>query len=159
MRKPPLPLYVAMGTALQGSAYSALALVAARRDRRLGWRHGRPGPLNRLGFGLGAAGIAMLGWAAAGHHQGSPDEARVGITADYITQRGAYARTRNPLYVGGMALWFGCALWRGSRRSALVGALWLCGLAAFGVPFEERKLQAKFGDAYTEYLHRVPRWL
>ena len=159
MRKPPLPLYVAMGAALQGSVYSALALLAARRDRRLGWHRGRPGPLNRLGLGLGAAGVAMLAWAAAGHHHGSPDEVRIGITADYMTQRGAYAHTRNPLYVGGMALWFGWALWRGSRRSALLGGLWLAGLATLGVPFEERKLQAKFGNAYTEYQRRVPRWL
>ena len=154
-----MPLYVALGAGLQGAVYSTLALVAARRDRRLGWRDGHPGPLNRVGLGLGASGVAVLAWAAAGHHEGSPDDVRIGLTADYITEGGAYARTRNPLYLGGMALWLGWALWRGSRRSALVGALWLIGLATLGVPFEERKLDAKFGEAYRDYRRRVPRWL
>ena len=159
MRKPPLPLYVVTGTASQGALYSTLSLVAARRDRRLGWRDGRPGLLNRAGLGVGTLGLGVLAWAAAGHHKGSPDDVRIGVTSDYVTDQGAYGFTRNPLYLGGMTTWFGWALWRGSRRSALAGAVWLTGLAAFGVPFEERKLEAKFGQTYRDYKQRVPRWL
>jgi len=158
VRKLPLPLYVATGAASQGALYSTLALVAARRDRRRGWRDGRPGPLNRAGLGLSALGLGVLGWAAIGHHKGSPDNVSISVTSDYVTDQGAYGFTRNPLYLGGMTVWFGWALWRGSRRSALVGAAWLTGLAGFGVPFEERKLEAKFGASYRDYKQRVPRW-
>ena len=159
MRKLPYPVFVAAGTGFHATVYSTLALVAARHDRRLGWHDGGPGPINRVGLGLGALGLGMLAWAAAGHHQGAPDDIRLAVTADYLTDHGAYGVTRNPLYVGGMTLWFGWAVWRGSRRSALMGALWLAGLATLGVPFEERMLKAKFGDTYREYQQRVPRWL
>ena len=159
MRKPPLPVYVASGAAVQGALYSTLSLVAATGDRRLGWRDGRPGPLNRAGLALSTVGVGVLGWATIGHHKGAPDDLRVSVTSDYITDHGAYGFTRNPLYLGGMTTWFGWALWRGSRRSALVGVAWHAGLAVFGVPFEERMLEAKFGQTYREYQQRVPRWL
>lgn len=159
MRKPSLPVYIASGTVFQATAYSTLALVAAARDRRHGWRDGHPGPLNRTGLGLGALGLALLAWAAAGHHKTAPETVSLAVTADYLTDKGAYGVTRNPLYLGGMTLWFGWAVWRGSLRSALVGVAWLAGLAGFGVPFEEGRLAAKFGESYRDYQRRVPRWL
>ena len=159
MRKLPLPAYVAAGTAFQATAYSTLALLAARHDRRRGWRDGRPGPLNRVGVGLGSLGLSLLAWAAASHHQAAPENGRIAIDPEYLADAGAYGVTRNPLYLGGMTLWFGWAVWRGSRRSALAGVVWLCGLATLGVPFEERRLAAKFGDTYRDYQQRVPRWL
>ena len=158
MRKQSLPVYLVAGTGFHAAVYSTLALLAARHDRRRGWRDGRPGPLNRVGVGLGSLGLALLAWAAAGHHEAAPDEHRLALP-DYLADRGAYGVTRNPLYLGGMTLWFGWAVWRGSLRSALVGSLWVAGLHTLGIPFEERMLKEKFGDTYRDYQQRVPRWL
>jgi protein-S-isoprenylcysteine O-methyltransferase Ste14 len=159
VRKPPLPVFVALGSAFHTTLYSTLARVAARGDRRVGWNDGHPGLINRAGAGLGALGVGMLAWAAAGHHEATARDAALSVRPDYLAERGAYAITRNPLYVGGMAVWFGWALWFGSRRSAIAGALWLAGLMGLGVPYEERLLRAKFGDVYRDYQARVPRWL
>jgi protein-S-isoprenylcysteine O-methyltransferase Ste14 len=159
VRKPSLPVYVAEGTGFHAALYSGLALLTARRDRRRGWHDGRPGPLNLVGIPLGLAGLGFLAGAAAGHHQAAPDDARATVRPEYLARTGAYGVSRNPLYVGGMAVWFGWATWRGSRRSAVSGLLWLTGLAVVGVPYEERMLEAEFGDTYRSYQQRVRRWL
>src|SRR4051812_17111145 len=109
VRTPSKPVYVAAGAGVHAALYSGLSLLAARRDRRRGWRDGRPGPLNWYGVGLGVAGVALLVGAAAGHHQAAPEPGRLAVRPDYLAQRGAYGISRNPLYLGGMTLWFGWA--------------------------------------------------
>ena len=159
MRKPPAGVFVASGVAFQGMVYSALALGASRGDRRRGWRRGRPGPLNRFGIAAVAGGLAFIGWAALGHHRAMNDDLQLTPSPDYLAQGGAYAVSRNPLYVGGMTVWFGWSAYRGSGRAAVAGVLWLTMLSTVGIPFEERKLERAFGDAYLAYRRRVPRWL
>jgi protein-S-isoprenylcysteine O-methyltransferase Ste14 len=76
-----------------------------------------------------------------------------------VIDRGPFAWSRNPLYVGllvgsaGVAL-LGASLW------ALVALPLEWALLRWGavVP-EERYLTAKFGSTYTEYAGRVRRWL
>jgi len=148
VRKPPLPVFVALGLGFHGLVYSLLPRLAARHDRKLGWRGGRPGPVNRVGqAGIGAGALFIAG-AVVGHHRAAPDDHAV-VRPVYLATGGSYARSRNPLYVGGMTIWFGWALFLGSRRAVAVGLAWLAGLALVGVPYEERKLTAQFGDSYT----------
>ncbi len=79
-------------------------------------------------------------------------------TSALITS-GAYARSRNPLYVGLILLYLAGA--------AAVDSLWLLALAvpaivslqAGVIVREERYLEAKFGEAYRDYARRVRRWL
>jgi protein-S-isoprenylcysteine O-methyltransferase Ste14 len=159
VRKPPLAVYVLGGLGFQALVYSALPRLFARRDRRLGWRHGEPGLLNRAGLVPVALGAAFLAWAVVGHYRAAPDDAAPTAMPDYLAQGGAYAVSRNPLYVGGMTMWFGWAVFLGSRRAAVAGAALLVGMGAVGVPWEEHLLKAKFGDTYDAYVARVPRWL
>ena len=159
MRKPGLVVYVVVGTAFHLGLYSALALVFGRRDRRRGWRDGRPGPLNRAGIALVATGAAVLGSAVLGHHRAAPERTSIATTSTYLAQGGAYSFTRNPLYLGGMTAWAGWAIFLGSRRSIAVATMWATVLALVGVPYEERKLTATFGDSYRAYCDKVPRWL
>ena len=151
--------YIAAGMAFHGAVYSTLAISAAARDTRRGWRRGRPGVRNAAGILPVAGGLAFIGWATAGHHAAAGDDRRPTANPTYLAQTGAYAHSRNPLYVGGMSMWLGWAALFGSRRSALLGAAWLAVLAAAGVPFEERRLERNFGDSYRAYRRRVPRWL
>ncbi|GAC1308494.1 MAG: hypothetical protein NVS2B3_16560 [Vulcanimicrobiaceae bacterium] len=86
------------------------------------------------------------------------------VTAPALTTAGPYAYVRNPLYVGNVvtALGFSIAFTGGTgtgTRLAL-GALGLGSMLAVYaaiVPLEEAYLRATFGDAFDEYVARVPR--
>jgi protein-S-isoprenylcysteine O-methyltransferase Ste14 len=76
-----------------------------------------------------------------------------------LIEEGPYRLSRNPLYVGMLALYFGLALL----------APTLSGLALFpaavrlvlwgAIRPEERFLHERFGAPYDDYTRRVRRWL
>lgn len=72
---------------------------------------------------------------------------------------GPYTRVRNPLLLGVLLLLAGVAVATGSAGLSVAAAV--AGVAAhvWVVRFEEPHLQARFGEAYREYLARVPRWV
>ena len=72
---------------------------------------------------------------------------------------GPYLRTRNPLYAGLVLGLAGAALAAGSWLLALTAATAAVVAHARVVRLEEPRLEARFGDAYTAYLRRVPRWV
>ena len=76
-----------------------------------------------------------------------------------IVETGPYKYTRNPIYVAGMILMLAIAF--------LVNSVWIV-IAEFPfflflnfwvVPKEEKYLEAKFGEAYTNYKAKVTRWV
>lgn len=76
-----------------------------------------------------------------------------------IVRNGIYARTRNPMYVGFVAMLLGLAV-------ALQSPLGLVVALATGVFFdrfqigpEERALLGRFGSDFEHYRRAVPRWL
>ncbi|MEU8226394.1 isoprenylcysteine carboxylmethyltransferase family protein [Kribbella sp. NPDC048915] len=82
-----------------------------------------------------------------------------GQSTSAVIEEGPYRLSRNPLYVGLLALYLGLAL--------LIPTFW--GLALFPAAValvlwgailpEERFLHARFGPRYDEYARRVRRWL
>jgi protein-S-isoprenylcysteine O-methyltransferase Ste14 len=76
-----------------------------------------------------------------------------------LVATGPFARLRNPLYLGNIALWVGFAI--------SAGLIWLVPpivlLLAFEyhaiVRWEERLLESRLGDNYRAYAARVPRWI
>lgn len=100
------------------------------------------------GTGLCVAG--MRRFASAGQISGTD--------VGELTTGGLYRRSRNPQYVGYIAVLTGVGL---ARRSG--GVLALAGGAAlvfaWWVPIEERNLERAFGDAYRRYRDQTPRWL
>lgn len=151
--------YVVLGPLPQMAGYVAAPLLLARHGTRHGWHQGRPSALNLAGLGPLVAGAAMLGWAIASHYQAAPDSAELTAVPTYLVRGGAYAVTRNPMYVGGAAMQAGWSILLGSTRLAMIAAGYLAALDLLGVPFEERLLQRRFGDSYFAYKHQVPRWL
>jgi protein-S-isoprenylcysteine O-methyltransferase Ste14 len=101
----------------------------------------------------------MLAWAVASHYEAAPDEAEVTILPTYLVGGGAYAFTRNPMYVGGAAMQAGWAVLLGSFPVLAVGLGYVTALHRWGVPFEERLLRDRFGSSYDLYRQQVPRWL
>ena len=135
--------------------------LLSRRGRRHGWRDRgrRPGPANRLGLVPLAGGAGIISWALAGHWMSGPDEGWiVSSTPEYLLTRGPYRYTRNPMYVGALAIWGGWTVYYGSARVAAGTAVIASGLQ-FAVAFEERTLVQKWGDEWREFAATTPRWL
>ncbi len=116
----------------------------------------RPWP-GWIRFGLGpllmAAGTAFALWGV----RTLSVHAALGLGGELVTG-GPYRFSRNPQYVGDIALLIGYGLLTASPRTlllTLVGALWFV-LAPFT---EEPWLRERFGPAYDAYAARVPRFL
>ena len=62
------------------------------------------------------------------------------------------------MYVAELALWFGWSVFYGSI-GVLIGFMIFLTVLVLGVWYEERVLDARFGDAYRAYRNQVPRWL
>jgi protein-S-isoprenylcysteine O-methyltransferase Ste14 len=126
---------------------------------RHGWIDGRPGQGNLLALVLVVAGIAGTLRTIALHYRASPGpflELRPGQT---LLTPGPYAASRNPMFLFELTFWFGWALFYGSIAVLIGFLLWLAMFQFVIVPWEERDLEARFGDAYRAYKARVPRWL
>jgi protein-S-isoprenylcysteine O-methyltransferase Ste14 len=76
-----------------------------------------------------------------------------------LVESGPFARVRNPLYLGNIALWSGFAMSAGLRWLAPMVALLLAAQYHAIVRWEEHLLAERFGAPYRAYQSRVPRWL
>jgi protein-S-isoprenylcysteine O-methyltransferase Ste14 len=80
------------------------------------------------------------------------------VWANSLVAGGMFAHSRNPLYVGNLLIITGLAIvHNGWAMYLFVLPLFLLIYAAI-VAAEEEYLHERFGDAYTEYCQRVPRW-
>jgi|GEM_PF-579394 len=75
-----------------------------------------------------------------------------------LSQQGPYSISRNPLYFGTLLMAISVAVF----VQSLAFAAMLVAVAAFylgvTIPNEESRLRVKFGQAYTDYCARVPRF-
>jgi protein-S-isoprenylcysteine O-methyltransferase Ste14 len=125
---------------------------------RHGWAHGGPGWLNLLGLIPIGVGAALLVWCFHLHFVGVRGSFEMERTQNYLVVGGPYRYTRNPMYIGGMLVWEGWIIFYGSA-AVLAGTVIIWGsVAMLVVPWEERNLKARFGEAYLRYEHSVPRW-
>ena len=72
---------------------------------------------------------------------------------------GPYGVVRNPLYVGNALVILGATVASGHLWLLPLMVLW-CALVYWRVAaHEERRLLARYGDAFLEYRHAVPAWI
>jgi len=119
----------------------------------------QPLALKVLGAAILAAGAALvLETTARFALQGRGTPAPWAPPERFIV-RGSYRWTRNPMYVGVIALIVGQALLLGREiLFAWAVAAWLL-FHLFVVLEEERGLRRRFGAEYEDYTRRVRRWL
>ena len=133
----PVPVAAALLTLRVGQAPPSTALVAS-------------------GVAVTALGELLRLWGV--HHIGAISRTRSDRLGPLVAS-GPFARLRNPLYVGNIALWVGFALTARLVWLAPVVVL-LLGLEYHAiVRWEERLLESRLGEAYRAYAARVPRWL
>jgi protein-S-isoprenylcysteine O-methyltransferase Ste14 len=76
-----------------------------------------------------------------------------------LVDTGPFARSRNPLYVGLVALYLGISLLVPSVWSLVLLPVGVAALEWGAIRPEERYLRERFGPAYDAYCRRVRRWL
>ncbi|MEO7268167.1 MAG: isoprenylcysteine carboxylmethyltransferase family protein [Knoellia sp.] len=111
-----------------------------------------------LGWGLVALFVLWNGWALVLFQRH-----RTGLLPGQATRTimtsGPFAVSRNPLYVGMLALYVGLALLIPSTWALLATPI-AAGLVLWGAILPEEKfLSQEFGSEYDDYARRVRRWL
>jgi protein-S-isoprenylcysteine O-methyltransferase Ste14 len=110
------------------------------------------------GFCFAMAGQAVraftigLAYIIRGGRDGHP------YAEDLVTE-GAYALSRNPMYVGNMLIMIGLAIASNSMACLLIAIPLFVFVYSAIVAAEEAFLHARFGAAYARYAMEVPRWL
>ncbi|KAM3113555.1 methyltransferase family protein [Phormidesmis sp. 146-33] len=105
------------------------------------------------GFTVLALGIAAFRQAKTTINPVNPEAASSLVTG------GIYCYTRNPMYVGFAALLVGWAAYLAVPWVLLGPIAFILFTTRFQIIPEEHVLDAKFGQAYSEYKEKVRRWL
>jgi protein-S-isoprenylcysteine O-methyltransferase Ste14 len=76
-----------------------------------------------------------------------------------LVASGPFGRVRNPLYIGNMLIWIGFTI--SARLLPLLGPIAALLFVEYHaiVRWEEKLLESRLGDAYRDYLSKVPRWI
>lgn len=136
-----------------------LPWIVAKIGPSFGWSLLGPGWWNLTGLIAVIIGLGLYAWCLVFHYKSYRESVRIGFSPPHLVNSGPYRVSRNPMYVSGLFVWFGWAVFYGSPAvfAALV-LLWI--VFAFRViPQEERLLEELFGDDYLEYKRSVRRWI
>ncbi len=99
-----------------------------------------------LGLLFGLPGIVLFIFSA---------KAKKGFNElDYLVKKGIYSKIRNPMYLGIMLLHIGFPLASRSLLTLISAVLWIP-LILLWKYMEEKLLESKFGDKYSEYKKRT----
>lgn len=115
-------------------------------------------PATIAGIVLAACGLAVE-VAAARELSRARTTTRPNDEATALVRQGIYRRSRNPFYCGMILLLAGLFLAASLDWGLFVLPLFWLALDRFVVPFEERRLEARFGAAYLTYAAATRRWL
>lgn len=117
-------------------------------------------PVTVVAVLLALAGLALMAWALIGFirhrtsvHPMHPERAR------HLLTDGAYAISRNPIYLADALLLTAWIVWLGQPIGLLMLPLFVLYLQQFQIQPEERVLQQRFGDHYSRYRQTTRRWL
>jgi protein-S-isoprenylcysteine O-methyltransferase Ste14 len=117
-----------------------------------------PAALRFLGAPLIALGLGFILWCA-----GLFKRAQTTIVpfeeSSALVQSGPYARSRNPIYTGMLAILAGTALALGTLSPWGVLPVFAWIIRTQFIAGEEAMLRSRFGAEYDAYCARVRRWL
>ncbi|HBG98702.1 MAG TPA: isoprenylcysteine carboxylmethyltransferase family protein [Rhodobacteraceae bacterium] len=72
---------------------------------------------------------------------------------------GAFARSRNPMYLGFLLILLAAALGTGSAWSLIAPLVFFAACQWWYIPAEEANMHRTFSPAFADYTGRVRRWL
>lgn len=138
--------------------WEALPWAISLLTTRYGWTAGRPSLWNFLGLIPVVVGTIGLIWGVHLHSAQSPQGIEWELDKSYLLKGGLYNVSRNPMYLSELTLLFGWMIFYGSVSLLITFVLWYLFFNYYIVPQEEGVLEAHFGEAYSEYKKKVPRW-
>ncbi|MGD9811496.1 MAG: isoprenylcysteine carboxylmethyltransferase family protein [Sphingobium sp.] len=139
--------------------YLGFLLIGLAVDRLLPWSLALP-VLTRwaIGVPLIAAGLLLL-LAASGLFRQAGTDVKPWKATSAVVDKGVYAWTRNPMYLGMALLYAGLAIAFRSISALALLPLVIAIVRTQVIAREERYLEEKFGSTYLAYKARVRRWL
>jgi len=153
--------FIALRAALAMTAFlwlwAWIALALGRYDERYGiqlpeWAGTLAYPVGLVGAAICIACIATF--IVIGQGTPAPFDPPLQFVAV-----GPYRFVRNPMYIGGVILLAGFALYLRSGAALIFCLPWLLLAHIFVVAYEEPTLRAKFGTSYENYFRTVNRWI
>jgi protein-S-isoprenylcysteine O-methyltransferase Ste14 len=104
------------------------------------------------GFVTGFSGVAIFRRAKTTIDPTKPH-------ASSLVTWGVYAISRNPMYLGGLVMLLGWAIFLSHPLAFVFLPVYVLYINRFQITPEERVLTSLFGDAYLAYQMRARRWL
>lgn len=136
---------------------AGIALVWVQTVLLPGWTH--PFALTGLlGAVLVLAGVALMIWAIAAFRAHQTSVVPHQVPRQLITT-GPFAYSRNPIYLGDVLVLAGAVLWWGAWPSLPVIPTFVWIIQRRFVSPEERCMQENFGQQFTDFVQKTPRWL
>ena len=150
------------GATILNSGMIVVAITAAyllvRLDGALGFFNFRSQLSIIFGLVILVIGIIFRFWASITFYQNNIRVLSLKPQSTF-TKNGPYRFSRNPLYVGIVAIFLGIMLVVGSI-SGIISSVSLFIFWDLYIRFiEEKQLERAFGDSYREYLNTTSRWI
>jgi len=105
------------------------------------------------------AGGAIAAWGRATFAAAKTQVNPASTKNDKLVETGPFKFTRNPMYLGMVIIALGAAVIGGLAPLFAVPVLTFLLDEFVIIPFEERKMERQFGDAFRAYKARVRRWI
>ncbi|MFM7274633.1 MAG: methyltransferase family protein [Gammaproteobacteria bacterium] len=104
------------------------------------------------------AGVMLAGALALRLAQTTLDP-RYPLRATRLVAGGIYRFTRNPIYLGALAVLAGWVVYLGQPLGLAILPFWVWYITRFQIRPEESAMRERFGAAWVVYCARVRRWL
>lgn len=121
-----------------------------------------PSPLSDILFAVGwllVAGAVMIDISAMRTLHRSRTTILPHRASEHLVTSGAFALTRNPIYLANTMIMFGAGLISGIVWFFPLGLLAAFATQKLGIEREEKHLEARFGKKFRDYAKRVRRWI
>ena len=112
-------------------------------------------------WGVGICAAIGLAFLFGAHHQFQRADAEImtfGTPRNLVTT-GFFRISRNPMYIGFLALLMAIALFVNIWQAVLAPLVFFLAAQFWYIPFEEKKALETFGEPYRRYTQQVRRWI
>ena len=133
-------------------AVMALGYLVAQMAPAPGW------PAPWIGGAVMALGVLLAIWAAAGFRAQRTTIIPHQQPSALITE-GAFARSRNPIYLADVVVLVGWLLIWGAAAPFMLVPVFVWIINTRFIAPEEARLRAAFGEAFKDYASRTRRWI